>query len=319
MKYSKPHLTIEEQIERIRARGLAIADEDVAKRELLAIGYYRLSGFWYEWRQKGDDGIRLSTFLPGHSFEEVLSLHSFDRRLRIMLMEAIERIEVAIRVHMAYVVGKRGAFAHITRDCLGDHCDKIIQKGQSDEPGESALATFTKRQRNLLNASSEGFKKHFIEKYDGELPIWTAVEIWDFGMLREFSQMILLEDRIEITKLIGIPTHLAFNNWMEAIGELRNVVAHHNRLYNRHVTKRIGTKRLWEIPELEHLRQCSEPTMWKVYPVVCVIRYLMSHLAPESDWSERSISLLLDFPQIEDCSLDDYGFPDDWQGMKPWR
>ena len=74
----------------LKARGMAIHDEEKAKRYLNNIGYFRLSAYWHNERKvkldkdghelkKDGDVVRDDDFLDGTSFEETLSLYIFDR------------------------------------------------------------------------------------------------------------------------------------------------------------------------------------------------------------------------------------------------
>lgn len=65
--YNKPFLDIESQLNRLRERGMIFADQERAYRELQAIGYYRLSGYWYPFRKWPEEvgGTRPSDFVEG--------------------------------------------------------------------------------------------------------------------------------------------------------------------------------------------------------------------------------------------------------------
>ena len=49
--YNKPFLPVDAQLDQLAERGLSLGDRDAAHRELQAIGYYRLSGYWYPFRK----------------------------------------------------------------------------------------------------------------------------------------------------------------------------------------------------------------------------------------------------------------------------
>jgi abortive infection bacteriophage resistance protein len=98
MIYSKAATTIEEQIVKLQKRGLIIADESVAKHFLLNVGYYRLAGYW--WPMQSDKVNH--TFKPNSRFEDVIALYNFDRELRLLVFDVIERIEVGLRTKLIY-------------------------------------------------------------------------------------------------------------------------------------------------------------------------------------------------------------------------
>jgi Abi-like protein len=93
--FGKPALTIAQQLAHLQTEGMAVADPARAEHWLRHVSYYRLSAYWLPFEHpKGHGGPR---FLPGTTFETISALYEFDRHLRLHLLSAIERIEVAIR------------------------------------------------------------------------------------------------------------------------------------------------------------------------------------------------------------------------------
>ncbi|SDK36313.1 Abi-like protein [Actinopolyspora mzabensis] len=112
--YTKPHLGMHEQVQLLSTRGLIIADSEYAQHLLRTVGYYRLSGYWYPYRQPDPNGVgRMDDFVPGTRLDQVVGLYDFDRRLRLHLLDALERIEIAVRVQVGHVLGRRDPFAHL--------------------------------------------------------------------------------------------------------------------------------------------------------------------------------------------------------------
>lgn len=118
--YAKPWLSVEEQVERLVEHGLEIGNRDRAAMTLAAIGYYRLTGYLYPFRASekyvdthGRTRMRVrSDFRPGTHLAHAEEIIAFDRRLRMLVLEGLERIEVAIRMRLGYVLGRRSAFAY---------------------------------------------------------------------------------------------------------------------------------------------------------------------------------------------------------------
>ena len=92
----KPHLKISEQLALLASRGMKISNPDHAADCLRRIGYYRLSGYWKPFQ--ADPGGKSEQFAPGASFPDILALYVFDKRLRLILLDAQERIEIALRI-----------------------------------------------------------------------------------------------------------------------------------------------------------------------------------------------------------------------------
>lgn len=133
MRYDKPALSIDGQVERLRERGMAFCNEQRVKHYLTHIGYYRLSAYWLPFEQQASAGqTRNHLFRPGTSFEAVLSLYIFDRKLRLLVMEALERIEVSVRTHWAHALAmNHGPHAHLQSqlfDSPWQHTPGTLQK-----------------------------------------------------------------------------------------------------------------------------------------------------------------------------------------------
>ncbi len=96
MKYSKPALTREQQADLLISRGM-MGDRDHIISQLSAVNYYRLSGYWHTFRLSGSHD-----FSPNTTFDKVWLRYVFDRRLRLSVVDALERLEVYFRGQLAY-------------------------------------------------------------------------------------------------------------------------------------------------------------------------------------------------------------------------
>ena len=74
---------------------MQVADNAVAIHYLNFIGYYRLSGYFRALTDPAD--ASREKFRAGISFQDALDLYIFDRKLRVLLTDAHERIEVAVK------------------------------------------------------------------------------------------------------------------------------------------------------------------------------------------------------------------------------
>jgi abortive infection bacteriophage resistance protein len=135
--YKKPHLPFNQQLNLLKARGLEVSNDNAALAYLTRIGYYRLSAYWYPLRLPliTQDPItqkikvsRQDKFCPGIKFENTLSIYVFDKRLRLLLLDAIERVEIAMRVDISHILGTRDTFAHTNASMLHGNFTKKIRK-----------------------------------------------------------------------------------------------------------------------------------------------------------------------------------------------
>ena len=173
-QYNKPALTFDEQLQKLEARGMHVANREHALQQLASISYYRLSGYCYPFRQRNDKGDVTREFKKDVTFEQVLVLYEFDRKLRSLVLDAIERVEVAIRTQITYHMAHTyGAFAHT------DH--------QNFHPGFNHVKWLTKLEGEAARSSDE-FIRHFEKKYAGfpTIPVWMLTEVMSLGALSFF-------------------------------------------------------------------------------------------------------------------------------------
>ena len=81
-------------------------------RWLSVVGYYRLSGYLYAYRVLPEGSqVRLDTFRESTTFDQVIALYDFDRRLKLLMLDALERIEIAVRFRVGYTLPATGRVA----------------------------------------------------------------------------------------------------------------------------------------------------------------------------------------------------------------
>lgn len=317
MLYSKPHLTFDEQLEKMAERGLHVRDREQAMVSLETIGYYRLSGSWYGWRRAAIDSdgnvYREDEFMPGHAFEDAVALYSFDRRLRLYLLDALERIEIALRVRIAYVAGVAGPLAYLDRVNLGSNADKYRTGAEL-----SNFEEFIKRNDELLDRSKEVFAEHIKAKYGSMAPIWIATELWDFGQLSNYYAIMKPEDQSRVARAFGIPRKEILVNWIQCLNYVRNLCAHHSRLYRRILVIKPGQKNMSRIDDLAHIRSLDPDLANRLYPVLCLIIFMMRRVAQGSIWPHVLRRHVFDFPVGVDAAFEHYGFPSNWQSQNMW-
>ena len=315
--YTKPHLSFADQVGLLKSRGLIIDDEAEAERLLSVIGYYRLSGYWYSYRRPLDSALRDDHFLEGTTFGQVVRLYDVDRRLKLRLLDALERIEIGIRVMIGFTLGRHGAYAHLDAGNL----DGRFTRSDGRHP-----STYDRWLRKVLTAqtrSSEDFVLHFQHKYDGRLPVWVMTEILDFGAMSHLFQGLQFADRNEIAARLGVLDRrgdgngAALANWLRVLNYVRNVCAHHSRLWNRNLADQLAPSHLRPIPDLQHLTD-HQVSHFRIYSTLCVVGFLLSRLGHGSEWAEQLRDLIS--TEIPACGrrLRELGFPAGWAAEKPW-
>ena len=308
--------SLEEQLARLKQRGLAVDNDEAALSYLQRIGYYRLSGYWYPLRaidragsMHAGSAIRLDEFVPGSRFEDVVKLYVFDKRLRLLAMDALERIEMAVRVDVAHLLGKRDPCAHENPACLdGNFAKKRMRSGA--DAGRTGHEVWLDKYQTMVRRSRRlPFVEHHLTAYGGKLPIWVAIEVWDFGLLSRFFAGMRFDDQQTIAVSHGAPNGKAFASWLRSLNFMRNVTAHHARMWNINV-----------------LEVAPVPARWPAMPnakpffYFCLMQKLLRTICPNSSWGQRFSALLQEFPALppETVALRDIGLSQNWEQWGMW-
>ncbi len=321
--YEKPHLTYEEQIDKLIGRGLEVADRDGAAATLRLIGYYRLSAYLHTLRPPKPDGAsghdeRLNSYLPGSSYEQAVELLMFDRALRLVLLDGLEQFEIALRTSVAYNAGTLDPFVHLRPDLLTDEFTNRPTSEGLEYPSayDKWMVKYLER---LESSKNEAFVKWFAHKYDDRLPIWVAVEIFEFGQTSRLIQGLPLGQRRQIAEDFGFFTQKDFGSWIASLNGIRNFCAHHSRLWNRSLVTIAARPKSGEIPELDHLRDLDDVSRVKIYAPMTVLVWVLSRNESGRAWKSRLRTVLDSFPSLPSGSLANSGFPDNWRELPLWN
>lgn len=152
----------------------------------------------------------------------------------------------------------------------------------------------------------EDFVPHFLEQYESHMPIWVAIEIWDFGMLSQFFSGMQKADQKRIAQLFGVNSEKTLANWLAHINLLRNIVAHHGRLWNRKLAITPSFKGTENLDRLQRWIK-DEESRTIVAASIAILDHLVSVIQPDSEWSNRMINFLKDFPDVPNISVTQMG------------
>lgn len=223
----KTATTIDEQINKLKQRGMIISDEAKSKEILSDIGYYRLGFYWFPF-EKGypKKYNRKHKFVAGASFDDAVSLYYFDNDLRNILAPYLHRIEICFRTAIIYIVSN-----HYKRNPTWFVDSKVVEED------------FVKDFPNLYNdiRKNEAIKRHH-QKYRNDIyaPAWKTLEYMTFGSMLFLYQNLKNENlRQQIADRFGISNLDAFESQMKTVRIIRNVCAHGHNLYDIHFPQSI--------------------------------------------------------------------------------
>ena len=303
--YAKPWTCYADQLSILQQRGMQVSNPAKALEYLERIGYYRLSGYWYDMRQWHCNaaGQRVVTdqFKHGTGFQNVVALYVFDKRLRFLVLDALERIEIALRVDLSYRLGRKGAFAY--QDAAHFNTTFTQKKKKS---GRTAHEEWLSKHDGLIQRSSEKFIQHNRQKYGTPLAIWVACEVWDFGCLSVLFSGLPEPEQNAIAKSYGLAADSGsvLASWLRSLNYLRNVCAHHSRLWNRNMVDQPRLPQPGTVAALDAFRRSNQAQLVaRPFVLLCICQHLMRQINPRSSWGQRATSLLESFPALSHLGL----------------
>lgn len=331
--YDKPFRSVDEQIDLLESRGMQVGPRPDAVSTLRAMGYYRLSGYWYPYRRrKADDAgqtVVLSEFESGTRLADVVVLHDSDSALRRLLAEALEIVEVSIRFHIGHALGAAHPFAHRDERALApefvrrrDHRrrGKAHLRFRARDRADAKSDAWQKRYEREERRSRETFVAHFRERYGPHLPVWVATEVMSFGVLSELYDAAPQTDRERIALAFGLVRKdgrgdsALFANWLNHLRHVRNLCAHHSRLWNRVFDVQLASSK--DHAELMHV---SSEAGRRVFGTMAVLAYLVTRIAPASDWRLRARQFLQEWPSLFGDDKARIDLVRDWNQHELWR
>jgi len=307
MRYSKEPTTIDKQLELLAERGMVWQDEDFVRRWLETVGYYRMSAYWLPNEEPAEEGeTRSKKFAPQTSFENIAEIYRFDRRLRLLVAEAIECIEVSLRSRWT----NRMALAHGAHAHMQTH---LFSSGWEHTKSFAKLAS-------QVNDSSEVFIDHYKGKYNQPFipALWAVTELMSFGQLVRWVKTTSdINIQKNIANDIGLPTREVLTGTLEHLVDVRNLCAHHARLWNRKLVKRLPKIKNFkdDLVIVAGVKSEQRQLSNRIYNTLVVLIYLMDKQLHASDFSKRLLNLV----QAADASTRvSMGFPEDWQERSVW-
>lgn len=313
LRYDKPPMEIDALVNRLAERGLEIPDADRAARYLRHIGYHRLSPYAIPFQQGRPD----HHFREGTAFDDVLDLYVFDRALRLLIMDALERVEVAVRAaltdHMTTTyddphwytdpshftdIGRHAQFLTMVRKTCEERLGGLPDSGKDPLVHRSAL-------------------EHYVTTYGSpELPpCWLMVEALTIGQLSAtYRNLKQRSDRTSVARCLGL-TAPVLESWMQTYVRVRNICAHHGRLWN------VGLGVYPAIPTSPMISWLSEPdalperSTKRLYPVLVSLQSVLDAVSPHSSWARRLYDLLSSRPPV---NLRGMGMPVGWADDDFW-
>ncbi|MGB0879780.1 MAG: Abi family protein [Polaribacter sp.] len=298
MKYTKPPISFNDQIITLKQKGLAFKNEKTSRVFLENISYYRLRAYTYPFQDNKNPN---HPFIKKISFEEIIDLYNFDSKLRTLVFDALEKIEIAFRTQIIYRWSMENGSHWYTNPSLFRNSVYFAKTISSLE--------------KEIKRSHETFIKHYKQKYsDPELPpSWMSLEVSSLGLLSKlFANLKRNEQKKEITHHFGLYKVELLENWMRSFCDIRNICAHHSRLWNRRFSTHI------DLPKKTKNNFISNKNVYtnKLYPTLCAMQYILEIINPKNGFKSKLLNLISSCPLKQEKEM---GFPKNWIQEKIWK
>lgn len=297
MKYLKFPITVSNQIIKLKERGLFFENEMRAHNYLSNISYYRLRAYTFPFQ---DNTNERQLFNVNISFEQIIKLYMFDRKLRLLIFDAIEKIEVALRTQIIY----HFALTH------GSHWQ--LKPDLYRDP--MRFANHLDSLQKEIDRSTETFISHYKNKYTqpSEPPCWMSLEVSSMGLLSKIFQNLKKGPEKEaVTKHFGLTDLSVIENWILCFSTLRNICAHHGRIWNR----RLMPIKMPTHPTNIFLKNKKVYTN-KLYATLSCVEYVLKIISSENNFSTQLIALMHTCPLAQSKEM---GFPTNWYTEDLWK
>lgn len=297
MRFSKPAEETPSLINLLKSRGLIVNDENKLAKYLEHIGYYRLTGYMYPFQSA--DGKHM--FRDGTSFDLILDHYLFDKDLRLIILDVLERIEISVRscISNTMSLSYKDPFWYLIDEYFKNknlHQKMILEI------------------REHCKESKEIFIKNYYHKYsEQDLPSWMVIETISFGRVASlFENLKASPQKNSIAKHYNVQYSI-LESWLKSLNFIRNCCAHHSRLWNRAIPIKPLIPRRKKNAFLLHI---EENTDKKLYGILSCILHLLQSINPNSTFKSKLKEL---FQKYSDVNIGYMGFPANYQEEELWH
>ena len=291
--YNQPSISVDEQISLLQSEGLFFSDEERARHLLQNISMFRLKSYLKPFRQH-----QSKLFKPNASFENAYIIYKFDSELRKMIGSELEKIEISIRTQLSMTMsGTAGIYWFTDATNFRD-----------DSRHASLLGNLGEELRRSDDDAVEHFRRNYTNIYP---PSWMTFEVSSFGTLSMVYRWLKPgHARRQVAKYYGL-SDMVMESWLHSIVYVRNICAHHSRLWNRRLSINAIIPRRTDFPFVEIPHDTK-----RVYYILSIILYFLQTINPNNTFAIRFKSLLAKYPQIDSSAM---GFPVNWENNSLWK
>ncbi|MBS0358268.1 MAG: Abi family protein [Proteobacteria bacterium] len=292
IQFEKVVLTVRDQLYLLKSRNLIIHNDSEVELCLSTIGYYRLTSYFKLFlldHKNSDDGFKQNI-----QFLDVLQLYVFDRELRLLVTDALERIEVALRTAISNIMSvKYDTHWYMNQDLFLSQMQHNIFLNEISD--------------HLKRTKEDFIQKYYDTYYSPEYPpSWMVIECLSFGTISKiYSNLKDRSARKQIADVFGQYSEIV-KSWMKSLTYTRNLCAHHSRLWNRFFINK---------PKGVHVKYMhssnASPFSMQAYMII----KLLNKISPSHHWKQRLFKLFENYPSVP---FGEMGFCNDWKSDPIW-
>ena len=294
--FDKTYHSPQELIYLLESRGLSVENKPKSEHYLKYIGYYRLSAYMYPLLEMPKEN---HIYKQGSSFEKVMMLYRFDKKLRLLIFNEIEKIEVAVRS----VIVNSGSELTGNPFWMTDGSN-FVDKNKFEKT--------LKLIDSELGRSREDFIIHFKDTYSNPYPpAWILAEILPLGVITNiYSNIKNKKIKKRVSQTFGLQI-APFESWMTIVTLTRNSCCHHARVWNKQNTIQPM------IPlKMEHPWIVQPTDTLRIYFDLCIIKFFLNTIVPNNELKLSLQKLFGEYPEIDLFAL---GFPNNWEKEPLWQ
>lgn len=292
-RYNQPQISVSDQIRLLKSEGLVFSDENKAQHILENVSLFRMKSYLMPLRQPHS-----RQFKEGASFEDAYALYKFDSSLRKMICSELEKIEVSIRTQLSLI--------------MGDEAGIYWFENPANFRNQNRHASLLNNLHTELQRSDDDAIVNFQQRYSNNFPpSWMTFEISSFGTLSMMYRWLNAgHARRKVARFYGL-TDTVMESWLHSIVYVRNICAHHSRLWNRRLSINALIPRHTRLPFIDTPRDTK-----RVYYILSIILYFLQAVNPQNTFVVRFKSLLAEYPEVDISAM---GFPDNWENETLWQ
>lgn len=291
--YNQPQISVRDQIELLKSDGLIFQDEERARHLLENVSMFRMKNYLNPFRQRGNRRFRKNT-----TFDDVYKIYMFDSELRNLVYSELEKIEISIRTQLSLIMG----------DVAGIYWFEDSSNFRNTNHHILLLNKLADELRRSDDEAIVAFKRRYSNPFP---PSWITFEVSSFGTLSMMYRWINAgKARRKVARFYGL-SDTVMESWLHSIVYVRNICAHHSRLWNRKLSINAMIPRRTLKPFINIPKETK-----KVYYVLSIILYFLETVNSENTFVARFKVLLTKYPSVDVSAM---GFPSNWNDNELWK